>query len=252
MYKLDAGAPLRWRTRNGLHNRVPLIIWDDFGAQANKATTWSDPAWNLFKGGFDTLGTEVGVLIATMVSPEEPTLQIKDKFTHEVFIPCRGVYKYDSVTWQQNYKGWRSIQRKKWIEEQEFFQVPRDVEIQYNEMRNSLAQEIKQRIKDRLLENELPKILRLITDKDLMVLKTLRDFGPIRYNGLRDRSTITDGFSEVLVRLKARDLMIALRKKDSYEYDITNLGLDVLETLAKENDQKKVVANKTISELPSR
>ena len=51
--------------------------WDDFGAYSNKAVTQYQEAWDHFKGGFDILGTKLGVMVATMVDPLEPTFQIR-------------------------------------------------------------------------------------------------------------------------------------------------------------------------------
>ena len=86
LYKMNNGVPERWPTVNGLHMRVPALNWDDFGAYSNKAITQYDEAWDHFKGGFDVLGTKIGVLVATMVDPLEPTFQIQNKYTHEIQI----------------------------------------------------------------------------------------------------------------------------------------------------------------------
>jgi hypothetical protein len=75
VYELQKGIPERVPTRNGLHMRVPLLIWDDFGAHSNKAKTQHERGWDTFKGAFDTLGTKLGVLLANMVNPTEPTQQ---------------------------------------------------------------------------------------------------------------------------------------------------------------------------------
>ena len=50
LYKMKNGEPCRIMTRNKFHNRVPLIIGDDFGAQCNKAKTQHEQAWDIFKG----------------------------------------------------------------------------------------------------------------------------------------------------------------------------------------------------------
>lgn len=84
IYKLKNNKPELWPTRNGLHNRIPALLWDDFGAHSNKARTQHDRSWETFKGGFDVLGTRLGVLIATMVSPNEPTAQLQEKYSHEL------------------------------------------------------------------------------------------------------------------------------------------------------------------------
>ena len=57
LYKMKKGEPCKIPTLNGLHFRVPILFPDDFGAQCNKAKTQHEPAWDIFKGAFDTLGT---------------------------------------------------------------------------------------------------------------------------------------------------------------------------------------------------
>jgi len=68
------------------HMRVPVLLIDDFAAQCGKAKTQHEKVWDLFKGSFDTLGTRIGVLLATMIEPTSPTEQLLLKYTHEVKI----------------------------------------------------------------------------------------------------------------------------------------------------------------------
>ena len=164
LYKLNKGEPERIPTANKLHFRVPLIIYDDFGGQSNKAETQHDPAWDVFKGGFDLLGTQVAVILASMVDPTEPTFQIMQKYTHELFLPQRGVYKYDKVVWNQDYKGWKPRKSKDWIETNHFLPVPRDVYMQYDEMRLSLVEEMKQRIQDAIADSRTDQILKRLPE----------------------------------------------------------------------------------------
>lgn len=39
LYKMEHGIPCRIVTRNGLHDRVPILMPDDLGAHGNKAKT---------------------------------------------------------------------------------------------------------------------------------------------------------------------------------------------------------------------
>lgn len=226
LYKLDKGEPERIWTVNKLHNRVPFVIYDDFGASSNKATTQYDMAWDIFKGGFDVLGTELAVLMATMVDPTEPTYQIHQKYTHELFIPRRGVYKYDKVIWDQDYKGWKPKKRKEWIETNEFCEVPEEVYKEYDEMRMSLVPELKQRIKDAMAQSQTEFIIKRLQPIDVELMEIIQQRGQISYDYLRD--SLGDKYREAMIRCKARSLVIPIRKGSVYWYDITDLGLEIL------------------------
>ena len=237
LYKLKRGLPELWPTRNQLHMRIPGLLWDDFGAHSNKAVTQYNEAWDEFKGGFDVLGTKIAVLIATMVSPNEPTFQIMNKYTHEVLVPHKGLYKYDKSNWQQDYKGWRPKQKKDWIETNTFDPWPTEVYKEYDEMRMSLADEVIQRIEDAMADSEVEYILKRIKPFDVQILDMIVERGPVY------RSRITDELgekaSETLVRLKARNLVVPLKKtKDYYVYDLTNLGLEVRQEYHSRGERK--------------
>lgn len=240
LYKMDRDEPKRILTLNKLHNRIPYIIYDDWGGSSNKAITQYDRAWDLFKGAFDLLGTEIGVLCASMVDPAEPTFQLQQKYTHEVFIPQRGIYKYDEVEWEQDYKGWKPRKKKTWIETNYFEPVPDEVYKQYDEMRMSLVAEVKQRIQDEMAETHIPYILKRIQPSDINLLETIQQKGMIQRKSLE--RWLGEQGKEALVRCKARNLVVPVRKKTTYWYDITNLGLDVLETLKNpENPYAKLI-----------
>ena len=53
LYKMDKGEPELIPTLNKLHMRIPILLYDDWGAHSNKAETQYDRAWDIFKGGFD-------------------------------------------------------------------------------------------------------------------------------------------------------------------------------------------------------
>ena len=236
IYKIEKGEPVRVPTLNKLHLRVPILIYDDFGAHSNKAETQYDRAWDIFKGGFDVLATELAVLIATMVDPTEPTYQIMQKYTHEIFIPKKGVYKYDRVIWDQDYKGWKPRRRKEWIETNVFNPVPADVYKQYDEMRMALVDEVFVRIKDALAESRIDYIIKRLQRVDIELMRLIRDKGMISYDRLHDN--LPPKYRDALTRCKARDLIVPVRKKSKYWYDLTDLGLEVLETLEKRESVK--------------
>lgn len=233
LYKIDHGEPERIFTRNQLHNRVPLILYDDFGAHSNKAATQHDVSWDMFKGGFDVLATKVAVIMASMVDPNEPTFQIAQKYTHEVYVHTRGVYKYDEVDWQQDFRGWRARKRKTFIENNDFTEVPVDVYKQYDEMRMSLVDEVEQRIKDAMVDSQLETTLKRLQPDDIELLQLLKERGPTSYEFLRQ--VCKDKFNNAAIRCKARSLVIAKRVqgKTYYTYDLTDLGDEILKALAK-------------------
>ena len=248
LYKIDRGQPTRIFTKNKLHNRIPLIIYDDWGGSSNKAQTQYDRAWDIFKGGFDVLGTEMSILIASMVDPSEPTFQLQQKYTHEIFVPERGVYKYDVVDWRQDYRGWNPKRRKDWIETQNFFKVPTDVYKQYDEMRMSLVDEVKQRIRDAIAETQIEYILKRISPIDIKLLELIQAKGLVYMELIKN--DIGPDAKDVLIRCKARNLVVSVRmhedKINYYKYDLTDLGLQVLDAINKRTTPALSLVNRNV------
>jgi len=228
LYKMEKGEPERVWTLNKLHNRIPILLYDDWGGSSNKAITQHDKAWDVFKGSFDLLGTQLAVLMATMVDPNEPTLQLKNKYTHEVWIPIRGIYKYDEVGWQQNFYGWDPMNKKDWLESQAFDTIPRDVYKEYDDMRMSLVPEAFQRIKDAMTEN-LEWTLKRLQPLDIQLLELIQAKGPVYYKTVTEE--MGANAKNALVRCKARNLVIPVRKEKYYRYDLTDLGYEALQAL---------------------
>jgi len=195
--------------------RVPALNWDDFGASSNKAVTQHDQAWDHFKGGFDVLGTKIGVLFATMVDPLEPTLQIQSKYTHEIQILRKGEYKYDRVEWKQDFRGWKTRVKKTFIEHNTFDPWPDEVYKRYDEVRMSLADIVFQKIEDAISIGQVGWVLKICKRK------------------------------QSLIRLKARGLVVPIHQgKGYYKYDMTPLGHDVL--VAYEKNEKSQVSQISI------
>lgn len=233
LFKLKNGKPERWPTKNGLHFRVPALNWDDFGAYSNKAVTQYDESWDHFKGGFDVLGTKIGVLIATMVDPLEPTFQLQSKYTHEVQILDVGHYKYDRVEWQQDFKGWKPRTKKIFIEENTYDPWPEWVYKKYDETRMELADEVMQRIEDSITTTHIASVLKLCKPLDFELLQVIEDRGQIHQHVVEEYGK--EGKQSIL-RLKSRGLIVPARQGDStyYKYDLTPLGR---EALAKKGDE---------------
>jgi len=244
LYKINKGEPERIPTINKLHMRVPIILYDDFGGQSNKAETQHDPAWDIFKGGFDVLGTQIAIIMASMVDPAEPTFQLIQKYTHELFVPQRGVYKYDRVIWNQDYKGWRPRRSKDWIETNNFKPVPEDVYKEYDEMRLSLVDEMHQRIQDAIAETRTEQTLKRLLDADIKLLETIQVRGPTYYEKIFEE--VGPDSRDALIRCKARSLIIPIRKESGYyKYDLTDLGYEILDALKKASAQPLMPAAQT-------
>lgn len=242
LYKMEKGEPERIWTYNKLHNRIPLLIYDDWGAHSNKAETQYEKAWDIFKGGFDVLGTEVAVIVASMVTPDEPTFQIASKFTHEIYIPTRGVYKYDEIDWSQDYHGWKPTRRKQWIETQNFCESPSDVYKQYDEQRMALVQDVKQRIKDAIVESGIESTLKRLQPIDVELMSLMNQKGQIPYRAFTE---LDPKYKEALIRCKARNLVVPVRKHDNYWYDLTDFGAEVLKAVQQSKDQGAPTLTKT-------
>lgn len=245
MHRLRLGKPEKWPTYNGLHMRVPILNWDDFGARSNKAETQYDQAFDLFKGGFDVIATKLGALIVTMVDPNEPTFQLLCKYTHEIQVLNKGSYKYDRVEWQQNFHGFKTRLRKIPIEPGTFQEWPMEVYKEYDQSRMSLADEVFVRIDDATVENRLDRIMKLIKPEDEALLRMIDRFGPVSHDRVKDELGQDKG-KEVMIRCKARDIIMPISKGTGHYYcDITELGRQVL--LALDGKQKEALPTPNVS-----
>jgi hypothetical protein len=229
LYNIDHGVPTRIRTLNGLHNRLPLVMPDDWGAHGNKAKTMGEPAMNIFKGAIDTYGTQMAILLSSMGNPDSITLQLQGKYTHEIYVPAKGEAKYDVIEWQQNFMGWQPRRRKAWCDNFTFESVPLDVYKEYDEKRLDLVDELNQLIRDSMIDNESTKLIRRMDDKDAKLLKLLQDKGMVAKDWFHKEEN--KGMLETLKKCKARSLVIPVVKpgtSNSYYYDVTDFGLGVL------------------------
>jgi hypothetical protein len=223
--------------------RVPALNWDDFGAKSNKATSQYDTAFDEFKGGFDVIGRRLAVLIATMVDPNEPTFQLLTKYTHEIQVTDRGYYKYDSVTWLQDYRGFKPKPKKTFIERNEFDAWPEEVyEIYDDEIREDLTDEVFERIDTALADTHGASVIKRLKPQDFTILQRILDKGLLA----RNTKEWTKYEKDSIIRLKSRNLISPVQvSQRNYSYDITNLGMEVL-NLAKQpqNMQQSETKNK--------
>ena len=234
IYKLRAGVPQRWPTiTKPTHFRVPALNFDDFGVTGNKANIKDDPAWNEFKGGSDAIGTKLGILVLTMIDPTEATSQLI-KYTHEVCILERGHYKYDSVTWKQNWYGMNPIPKKTPIEENYYEQWPEWVYKKYDVLRQGLADEVFQRIEDKITINSIDYTLKLLKQTDVIALRVLNQKGQMQSKQVKARVEELTGEQDddTCMRLRSRSLIIPVsHSKNYYKYEITPLGKEILNVL---------------------
>jgi hypothetical protein len=228
VYKMKDPDIERWWTLNGLHHRIPGIGWDDYGGHSNKAVTQHDRAWDIFKGGFDVLGTKLGFLGATMVDPSEPTLQLTNKYTHEIEILEKGYYKYDEVFWIQDFKGWKFKIKKHFVEYGEFDPVPDEVYKRYDELRMSLADEIMVKLEDAITTTNQEFVVKMLRPPDFKMLEHI-EFKGGSYNK-EMREMWGPKYIESLTRLKANGCVVPHRISEGhYRYNMTRLGKDVLD-----------------------
>lgn len=227
------GIPCRIMSRNKLHNRVPCLIGDDWGANSNKAKTQHEKAWDLVKGAWDTYGTRLAVFLANMNQPDEITLQLCNKYTQEIYIASRGVAKYDRIDWEQNFKGFQPRHDKDWQQTFRFPKAPDDVYKQYDEMRMALCDELDILIQDAIAETDTERIIKRSTKKDIELLETLNLKGMLSryYFDNPEQAEL----KESLKKAKARGLVAVVRKGGNSWYDITNFGISILDTISKLN-----------------
>jgi hypothetical protein len=246
---MKRGLPAQILTNNGLHNRVPVFILDDFGATSNKAKTQHLPAWDVFKGAFDTYSTRVAIILGNMLVPTEPTYQIYQKFTHELFVTTRGTAKYDAVDWQQDYGGWQARQNKQWIQDFTFGKVPDDVYKQYDEQRCAIADELDQQIDDIEADTVITSVLKRLQSLDIELMELLEHKGQVNYEFLY--TDCGNKFHDALIRGKSRSLIVPIRKGTSYWYDLTDLGFQVLYAWRQQRETNETLKSlKPLETLP--
>lgn len=240
LHNMREGLPCRILTRNMLHNRVPYIIGDDWGANFNKAKTQHEKAMDLVKGAWDTYGTKLAVFMANMNQPDEITLQLCNKYTHEIYVSAKGEAKYDKIQWEQNFHGWQPRHNKNWLQSFSFPKIDEGVYKEYDEMRMALCDELDVLVQDAIAETETEKVIRRSTPKDIELLETLNLQGPLSKDWFTsekfpDRLLL----KERLKQAKARGLVIIIRKGTNYYYDLTSFGQDVLEAITNSNADPK-------------
>ena len=225
--RMEDGQPCRWPTLNGYHMRVPIINWDDFGVHGNKADTQHSTGWDIFKGGFDCLGTMIGVLMVNMVDAGEATSQLQGKYTHELTLTAKGHYKFDKVEWLQDFYGFKTKMKKHWIQDGEFEPIPKEVYLKYDEMRKDLTRQVFVRIKDALAFDSLDYLLKILKDPDYKLLRLIDRKGPVYYETAQ--TELGEDYKDTLTRCKARSLVIPIRGEGNYyKLDLSSLGRDVL------------------------
>jgi len=244
IYKIKHGLPELWPTRNQLHMRIPSLLWDDFGAHSNKASTQHDPAWDKFKGGFDVLGTKLGVLMASMVEPGEPTQQLQNKYSHELWVYARGSVKYDRYHRLQDYKGFKSKGRKTWIDDFEFDPIPNEIFREYDQMRQALADEVLVSIEDTMIESGLDYLMRKLEPIDYQLMRIIKDTGPIYHHKVYAEFGKELG-KKILTRLKSRAVISPVRDPNTgySKYDMNEIGFEILKALDNGDTPKQSIGN---------
>ena len=231
--RLKSGLPEMWPTSNGLHNRVPFLLWDDALVNGgNKAVSQHTTAFDEFKAAFDVLGTKIGVLLCTMVDASGLTSQLQGKYNFEVFVNSKGKYKLDHVIWKQDYSGFRVLMRKEWIENGTFEPLPKSVYLEYDELRRDLTDQAFVRLEDALAVDTVDQMLKILKPTDISLLRLIENKGPIKYDTAKDE--LGQEYKNTLVRCKARSLVIPTNLgNNNYKIDLSSIGFSVLAALDK-------------------
>lgn len=230
LYKLKNKEIPRVWDKKKLHYRIPIIVWDDFGVHSNKAITQHQQAWDEFKGAFDAFGTKLSILLLTMTTPDEPTAQIGQKYTHEIWVYDRGYYKYDKCHWKQNYKGWKARHSKDWQQVLTFIEIPMHRYRPYDELRMTLADEAIVRVEDAMSLN-IDRVLERTSKHEIKLLAliykhTQENLRDIAYTTIREH--MPNHFSDAIKRCKAHQYIVVERRGTNSYYNITDFGVDVL------------------------
>ena len=242
LFKMEKKLPMRIWEKKHLHYRIPMLIGDDWGANANKAKTQSEPAWDLVKGMWDTLGTAITAVFVSMNQPDEITRQLANKYTHELYIEKRGVAKWDKVFWSQNFYGWQPNQKKDWKQTFEFDEVPSDIYARYDEMRCSLVDEMRIQVQAKIADTETDRIMKRLTPADYEALELIHRLGPLSDAQVR-ASPSPERLKEAIKKCRAYGLLIPVRgdlAEHRSRHDISDLGLEILKVneLQEEDPQK--------------
>lgn len=231
--RMKDGKPERWPTTNGLHSRVPFLLWDDFAVNGgNKAVSQHSLAWDEFKAAFDVLGTKIGVLMLTAVDAGAATQQLQGKYNSEVFITQKGKYKYDRVRWLQDFSGFKVKMKKEWVENGEFKPIPTSTYKEYDELRMDLTDQAFVRLEDAMAMDTVDTLLKILKPTDIQLLRLIESKGPVKYDTAKD--TLGENYKNTLTKCKARSLIIPTNLgNNNYKLDLSSIGFDVLAALDK-------------------
>ncbi len=227
LYKMNNKIPYGIVERiDKIYDRVPILMADDSGSINNKSITQSDESFNFLKGGLDLWGTRLSNLWHTMNQPSELTAQINQKYTCEMYIETRGIAKFDTCKWRPNYHGWVPNQTKKWKHTFPYEKVPSDVYQQYAGMRDEWIDYINQQYNDRQAETLINKLIERSEPIDYEYLEIFKKFSPLSSYQVETTYKMD---MEVVKRLKHRNLLnTTANLTKHYDYDISNLGLELL------------------------
>jgi len=226
--RMKDGKPEKWPTANGLHERVPLLLWDDFAVNGgNKAVSQHSMAWDEFKAAFDVLGTKIGVLLLTAVDAGSATQQLQGKYNLEVFLTHKGKYKYDKVHWKQDYRGFQVKMKKECIEVGTFDPVPMNVYKEYDELRKDLTDQAFVRLEDAMANDTLDQLMKILKPSDIQLIRLIDTHGPIKYDTAKEQ--LGEDYKLTLTRCKARSIVIPTNLGNgNYKLDLSSIGRDII------------------------
>lgn len=129
----------------------------------------------------------------------------------------------------QDYRGFRSKGRKAWIDDFGFNQIPKEVFIEYDQMRQQLADEVLLAIENTIVDSHLTNVVRKLEPADYRLMETIKDYGPIYHQKVYDTFGKDLG-KKVLTRLKSRGVIsLMVDPKSGYsKYDLNEIGIQIL------------------------
>ena len=166
-----------------------------------------------------------------MNQPDEITRQLANKYTHELFIPQRGIAKFDKITWRQNFYGWQPNQKKKWKQSFDFAEIPSDIYARYDERRCGLVDELNIAIHDAIAESDTDKTLKRMIPHDYSFLDWIHTKGIVTDAQIRLAVAEEMFDCDAKKRCISRNLIVPCgydKEKHYSKFDVTDFGLEII------------------------
>lgn len=109
-----------------------------------------------------------------------------------------------------------------------FYKIPKEVFIEYDQMRQQLADEVLLSIEDTMIDSHIDNVTRKLATSDLQLMQLIQDTGPVCYKKVYDDFGKPLG-KKILTRLKSRGIISPLRDRSGYtRYDVNEIGFEII------------------------